>query len=162
MLIAAGLRIEWPRWRSCLEYIHTHGRLPEDHSSHDDLNILPGVPIPDSIVQEWQPRFASLTSPISSTLAVNGVAPSKGKRRASLDDNAEEDEAVAFSPPDTLFVIADGFLLYWDELSVAQYDIKFFVRESYAVLKHRREVRQTYHTAGAAPPLPFLLLRAEH
>ncbi|KAH9446676.1 hypothetical protein Pst134EA_030585 [Puccinia striiformis f. sp. tritici] len=45
------------------------------------------------------------------------------------------------------FIILDGFLLYWDEKCVTNYDLKFFVRESYEVLKERRRIRQTYHTA---------------
>jgi hypothetical protein len=46
------------------------------------------------------------------------------------------------------FIILDGFLLYWDRECVENYDLKFFVRESYEVLKERRRIRQTYHTAG--------------
>ncbi|EFP75487.1 ribosylnicotinamide kinase [Puccinia graminis f. sp. tritici] len=45
------------------------------------------------------------------------------------------------------FIILDGFLLYWDRECVENYDLKFFVRESYDVLKERRRIRQTYHTA---------------
>ncbi|POV95526.1 hypothetical protein PSTT_16179 [Puccinia striiformis] len=50
------------------------------------------------------------------------------------------------------FIILDGFLLYWDEKCVTNYDLKFFVRESYEVLKERRRIRQTYHTAGQHNP----------
>jgi len=45
------------------------------------------------------------------------------------------------------FILLDGFLLYWDRECVEKYDLKFFVRESYQVLKERRRIRQTYHTA---------------
>ncbi|KAG0145014.1 hypothetical protein CROQUDRAFT_716314 [Cronartium quercuum f. sp. fusiforme G11] len=48
---------------------------------------------------------------------------------------------------ETRYVIADGFLLYWDPEVVQNYDVKMFVRESYAVLKERRRVRQIYNTA---------------
>lgn len=45
------------------------------------------------------------------------------------------------------FIIIDGFLLYWNRECVGNYDLQFFVRESYQVLKERRRIRQTYHTA---------------
>ncbi|EGG01825.1 uncharacterized protein MELLADRAFT_50002 [Melampsora larici-populina 98AG31] len=104
--------IDWPRFRSSLQYIRNHGgEFPPSHASHDHLNLQPDIPIPQDFTETWHQRFSSLSS-----------------------------EKIRY-------VIADGFLLYWDQESVKQYDVKLFVRESYAVLKERRRIRMSYNTA---------------
>ncbi|KAI5477222.1 hypothetical protein MNV49_006595 [Pseudohyphozyma bogoriensis] len=45
------------------------------------------------------------------------------------------------------YVILDGFLIFWDDESVKEYDVRVFVREGYDVLKKRRNERHGYHTA---------------
>lgn len=62
--------------------------------------------------------------------------------------NSWRERFATLPSSDTRYVIADGFLLYWDPEVVQHYDVKLFVRESRAVLKERRRVRQTYGTAG--------------
>jgi len=61
-----------------------------------------------------------------------------------------------FSPvegeDEVCYVIADGFLLYWDEECRTSWDVEVFVRESQAVLRRRREDRQGYHTAVQSDP----------
>ncbi|KAG2225514.1 hypothetical protein INT45_010341 [Circinella minor] len=47
---------------------------------------------------------------------------------------------------DILFVIVDGFMLYWDQAICARLDCKIFIHASYETLKNRRESRQGYVT----------------
>ncbi|GAA5975379.1 hypothetical protein JCM5350_006461 [Sporobolomyces pararoseus] len=49
-------------------------------------------------------------------------------------------------------VIAEGFLMLYDEESVRDMDSRFFVREDYATLKKRRHDRHGYHTAVQSDP----------
>lgn len=48
---------------------------------------------------------------------------------------------------DTLFLIVDGFMLYWDQDIYTDLDSKIFITASYETLKYRRENRQGYSTA---------------
>lgn len=48
--------------------------------------------------------------------------------------------------PEAIFVIVDGFMLYWDEKVSQQLDCKITFTGSYETLKSRREKRQGYHT----------------
>lgn len=43
--------VDWTKLRRSLAYVKEHGQLPPDHSSHDDLNPLPDLPV-SSDVQE--------------------------------------------------------------------------------------------------------------
>lgn len=45
-----------------------------------------------------------------------------------------------------IFVIVDGFMLYWNEKVSQQLDCKITITGSYETLKSRREKRQGYHT----------------
>ncbi|KAI8145768.1 P-loop containing nucleoside triphosphate hydrolase protein [Fennellomyces sp. T-0311] len=47
---------------------------------------------------------------------------------------------------DTLFLIVDGFMLYWDQSLCERLDCKIFITASYDTLKQRRESRQGYAT----------------
>ncbi|KAI9263316.1 P-loop containing nucleoside triphosphate hydrolase protein [Phascolomyces articulosus] len=47
---------------------------------------------------------------------------------------------------DTLYLIVDGFMLYWDRDLCTHLDCKVFINASYETLKHRRESRQGYVT----------------
>ena len=44
-----------------MEYIVEHGQPEAEHRSHDHLNQLPDVPIPDELTAKWQRRFAELS-----------------------------------------------------------------------------------------------------
>lgn len=48
--------------------------------------------------------------------------------------------------PEAIFVIVDGFMLYWDERVSQQLDCKITFTASFETLKRRREERQGYHT----------------
>ncbi|KAM0790659.1 hypothetical protein ACM66B_004519 [Microbotryomycetes sp. NB124-2] len=62
------------------------------------------------------------------------------QRFSTLVKQGSEDEG-------TDFIVADGFLMLVDPESVREFDVRLFVRESYEVLKKRREERAGYHTA---------------
>ncbi|KAI7900750.1 P-loop containing nucleoside triphosphate hydrolase protein [Cokeromyces recurvatus] len=47
---------------------------------------------------------------------------------------------------ENIFILVDGFMLYWDERVTSLLDCKVFVTASYHSLKSRREKRQGYHT----------------
>lgn len=51
-----------------------------------------------------------------------------------------------------MFVIFDGFLIFVDDQSAKELDVKLFVRESYDVLKKRREDRSGYVSRARAKP----------
>ncbi|CDH57614.1 nicotinamide riboside kinase [Lichtheimia corymbifera JMRC:FSU:9682] len=62
---------------------------------------------------------------------------------------------LATALEDTLFLIVDGFMLYWDQELYQQFDCKIFITASYTTLKTRRESRQGYVTTEgywADPP----------
>lgn len=68
----------------------------------------------DSLQQEWKDRFAAL-----------------------IEERARRGDEVQF-------VIADGFLMFYDEDSVKEFDVRIFVREGYDELKKRRHERHGY------------------
>lgn len=80
--------------------------------------MLSPVPVPEELVEHWKVVFRDLVAP----------KPANGTK----------------GEPETVFVLADGFLMLYDQPSAAQFDIKLFVREPYEVLKQRREERSGY------------------
>lgn len=48
--------------------------------------------------------------------------------------------------PEAIFVIVDGFMLYWDQGVSEQLDCKITFTASFETLKTRRDKRQGYHT----------------
>lgn len=107
--------IDWPRQRSILHHARLTGSLPPEHSSHDHLNEQIQVPIPSTLRASWKSKFEALVGELS-----GGGA---GEWR---------------------FILVDGFLMFEDDESTREFDCRFFVRESYEVLKARREERQGY------------------
>lgn len=109
--------IEWPRMRNVLKYIKEHNGTFPPEHSSHDFM---NAQVPVHIDEDIAKRWKSKFSDFH--------IPS-----------SETEEMV--------YVIADGFLLYWDEECRKSYDVQFFVRESENVLRKRREERQGYHTA---------------
>ncbi|KAI9498747.1 hypothetical protein BDB00DRAFT_783852 [Zychaea mexicana] len=82
------------------------------------------------------------------------------KYRSNEDNNTHDGSATlskealerleaaiaAINQDDTLFLIVDGFMLFWDERLCAHLDCKVFITASYDTLKQRRESRQGYVT----------------
>lgn len=52
--------IDWDKQRRALQHLRDHGKLPDDHLSHDHLNEQVPVPISDELVSRWQARFEEL------------------------------------------------------------------------------------------------------
>lgn len=106
--------IDWPRQRSILHHARLTGSLPPEHNSHDHLNEQIQVPISSTLRASWRTNFEALLS---------GELRGGGEWR---------------------FFLVDGFLMFEDDESTREFDCRFFVRESYEVLKARREERQGY------------------
>ncbi len=105
-----------------LSHLRQSGALPDSHSSHDHLNILPQVPLPESFRSEWKGRFR------------NALA------------SAQKDPSLSIHAPLQLALV-DGFLLYFSPLVRRHLDIKFLLRTKRATIQRRREARASYATA---------------
>lgn len=110
--------IEWLRLQKVLAYVKREGKVPESHYSHDHLNIQVAVPVDEEVIQKWKTLFES------------------------IEKRYWEEQGV-----EIIWVVVDGFLLYWDKEVVKTLDIRVLVRAKEAVLKERREKRQSYYTA---------------
>jgi nicotinamide/nicotinate riboside kinase len=136
---AAEGAIDWDRLSSALEHVKATGSLPREHKSHDHLNEQKDVPVEEEIMKTWVETFQKLR------------------------ERWEEKEGKGIK---LMWVLVDGFLLYWDKVcssilfligtlteAYAQrvrnlLDVRFFLRVPYDTLKARRHERHGYHTAG--------------
>ncbi|CAO1622690.1 unnamed protein product [Parajaminaea phylloscopi] len=121
--------VDWSRLRACLSHVKEHGELPPDHSSHDELNPLPDLPIAEEVSAQCAELLREALSRQD-----NGAAPSH-------------------------LVFLDGFLLYHDREVRAMVDVPIFLRIGRSMLQDRRERRGGYVTAEGEtwkdPPLYF-------
>lgn len=53
-------------------------------------------------------------------------------------------EELARADEEILWVVVDGFIMFWDERVDSMLDVRIFLRVPAQVLKQRREIRQTY------------------
>lgn len=122
-LVCICAQIDFDRMHETMRYIREHARLPAEFSSHDNLNVLPDVAIPDDLRDRCVQRLR----------AVFG----------------SEDPSKAPSTPQEapIVVLVDGFLTYYDPRVRSELDLRFFCRSSREVMKTRRAER-SYHTAG--------------
>lgn len=120
--------IDYERLSAVLHHLREEGKLPASHSSHDHLNNLPEVPLPDEFRTRWRSRF-------------------KEALRVSSAPAASPTEASAKSKGRLVVAIVDGFLLYYSQAVRTQLDVKFFLRIQKETLQRRREARQGYATA---------------
>ncbi|KAG8978180.1 ribosylnicotinamide kinase [Tulasnella sp. 427] len=111
--------IEWERMANELLYIKTNGRTSDSHYSHDHLNPQKPVDVDQATVERWKNRFIEI--------------------QTRFIQRGE----------DVVWVVVDGFLLYWDLRIYSQLSVKAFLRVPQSVAKARREERQ-YYTAAAA------------
>ncbi|GHJ84679.1 hypothetical protein NliqN6_1081 [Naganishia liquefaciens] len=112
----ADTAIDWPYFRRELEYAKKEGEHLPELRSHDHLNKQVEVPIDDAILTEWRTKFQEL-------------------------EDRERAKGI-----ELIFVLVDGFLLYYDPDCTRYYDALFFLRVPYATLKQRREERAQYVT----------------
>ncbi|KAL1405109.1 ribosylnicotinamide kinase [Vanrija albida] len=106
--------ILWPKARAAIAQIKKSGALPAGHTSNDHLNQLSAVGIDAGVEAHWTAEL----------------------RRVADDSTARGEEIV--------WVLVDGFVLYYDEVVAGLLDVKLFVQVPYGVLKARREKRSTY------------------
>ncbi|KAL0062270.1 ribosylnicotinamide kinase [Marasmius tenuissimus] len=89
-----------------------------EHHSVDSFNQNAAVPVDDEVISKWKKLSEKVFT-----------------ERQSQGENL-------------VWVIVDGFLLYWDERIVSTLDVKAFVRISEDVAKARREARSYYTPEG--------------
>jgi nicotinamide/nicotinate riboside kinase len=124
----AGDSIDWPRQRAALKELRRTGRFPPEHESHDAFNEQIPVPISSELETRWREKFRSLER-------------EKRARRTSVAEvvqNGDKEEE------ETVYILADGFLMLYDAESVKEFDVKLLVREDYETLKKRRDDRSGY------------------
>ncbi|KAJ9114647.1 hypothetical protein QFC22_005523 [Naganishia vaughanmartiniae] len=124
----ADTAVDWPYFRREIECAKKEGRHLPELRSHDHLNKQVEVPINDTIIEQWRTRF---------------------------EDLAEKERKKGI---ELIFVLIDGFLLYYDPECVKYYDILFFLRVPYATLKQRREERAQYVTQSESLAPQALML----
>ncbi|KAL7424486.1 ribosylnicotinamide kinase [Cryptotrichosporon argae] len=106
--------MDWGLLRSALRHVRAHGALPDLHQSHDHLNKQMEVEIAPAVAAKWAEAFA---------------AAEAEQRRAGFE---------------VVWVLVDGFVLYWDDDVVDQLDVRTLLRVPHDTLKARREERQVY------------------
>jgi nicotinamide/nicotinate riboside kinase len=81
--------IDWDRMVAFLSDLKSTGTLPGDHQSFDSFNETATVPVDDEIIAEWKKRSEKLAA-------------------EHLEKYGEK----------LVWALIDGFLLYWDEVSL--------------------------------------------
>ncbi|KIK27846.1 hypothetical protein PISMIDRAFT_674139 [Pisolithus microcarpus 441] len=104
--------IDWRRFRQFLENVKRDGRIPSGHVSHDPLNEQKEFPIDAECFAKWRSHFEE------------------------VERRAREDHGTEIS-----WALVDGFLLYWDQESMDQLDIRIFLRVQHDTLSERRRER---------------------
>ncbi|OCH86438.1 P-loop containing nucleoside triphosphate hydrolase protein [Obba rivulosa] len=114
--------IDWPRMIKTLEEVKRTGVIPPEHYSHDHLNEQRDVPIDPETFERWRDTFTRID---------------EERRQASEQ---------------LVWVLVDGFLLYWHPEVVEMLDVRVFLLVPHDVLKQRRHERHGYHTAVQSDP----------
>lgn len=112
----APTAVDWDRMATFLSESRMKGILPADHRSFEGLNEAKVVPVDQEVIAKWQGRSEELVS-------------------EHLERYGEK----------LVWVLIDGFLLYWDERIVSNLDVRVFLRVPEDIARARREDR-TYHT----------------
>jgi nicotinamide/nicotinate riboside kinase len=80
--------ISWDRLITFLRRVRETGEIPPDHRSHDHLNEQTFVPIPDELKDSWIAEFQRI----------------------------KEEREAAMPGTKIVWVMVDGFLLYWHKV----------------------------------------------
>ncbi|KAJ9111391.1 hypothetical protein QFC19_001160 [Naganishia cerealis] len=91
----ADTAIDWPYFEREVEYAKKEGKHLPELRSHDHLNKQVEVPIDDSVVEQWRTRFQELEA-------------------------KEREKGV-----ELIFVLLDGFLLFYDPVSLSGMSPKY-------------------------------------
>ncbi|KAJ8094236.1 ribosylnicotinamide kinase [Marasmius tenuissimus] len=89
-----------------------------EHHSVDSFNQNAAVPVDDEVISKWKELSKKIFT-----------------ERESQGENL-------------VWIIVDGFLLYWDERIISTLDVKVFIRIPEDVAKARREARSYYTPEG--------------
>lgn len=81
--------IEWERMANELLYVKANGRTSDSHYSHDHLNLQKPVEVDRGTTEGWKKKFSELQT----------LFAQRGE--------------------DVVWVVVDGFLLYWDPVSLS-------------------------------------------
>lgn len=114
--------IDWPRMIRTLREVKRTGIIPPEHYSHDHLNEQRDVPIEQDTFRRWHETFTRIQ-----------------------DEREKEGEKI-------IWVLVDGFLLFWHPEVIELLDVRIFLRVPHDVLKKRRNERHGYHTAVQSDP----------
>ncbi|KAF9792668.1 P-loop containing nucleoside triphosphate hydrolase protein [Thelephora terrestris] len=113
--------IQWNRMISSLSRVReSGGNIPPDHRSHDHLNEQQEVPVSPGLIEKWTEEFRRI-----------------GEEREKAGEKV-------------IWVLLDGFLLYWNQEVVGHIDVRVLLRAPHDVLRQRRHERHGYHTAEGA------------
>ena len=85
---APATAIDWPKFINTLRKIKEKGEIPSDYRSYEDLNQNPAVEMDEGVRDQWKEAFAELQ-----------------KAKESRNEK-------------TVWVLVDGFLMYWKQVSV--------------------------------------------
>jgi nicotinamide/nicotinate riboside kinase len=83
----ADTAIDWPYFRRELEFAKKEAKHLPELRSHDHLNVQVDVPIDDAVIEGWRAKFQEL-------------------------EDGEKAKGI-----ELVFVLIDGFLLYYDPVS---------------------------------------------
>ncbi|KAG2007426.1 hypothetical protein CC2G_015122 [Coprinopsis cinerea AmutBmut pab1-1] len=111
--------IEWDRMASFISDLKKSGELPSGHRSVDEFNETSPVNVEESVIAAWRARSEQMA-------------------KEHLDKYGER----------LVWILVDGFLLFWDERIVSNLDVKVFIRVSEGVARERRESRSYYTPEG--------------
>ncbi|KAG2078644.1 P-loop containing nucleoside triphosphate hydrolase protein [Suillus decipiens] len=104
--------IDWPRMRKFLRDVKDIGSIPLDHISYSSSDDGRDVPIDENRAGAWKTRFQDL-----------------------------EQRCLVAANTKVIWVLVDGFMLYWDQDVIHQLDVCIFLRVQEHILKKRRETR---------------------
>ncbi|KAG2114079.1 P-loop containing nucleoside triphosphate hydrolase protein [Suillus cothurnatus] len=114
--------IDWPRMRKFLQDVKGFGSIPLDHIGYDNWNDGRDVPIDENRADAWTARFQDLG------------------QRCLIAANTK-----------VIWVLVDGFMLYWDQDVIRQLDVCMFLRIPKHILKMRRGARFRFLTQPEVP-----------
>ncbi|KAJ8083348.1 ribosylnicotinamide kinase [Marasmius tenuissimus] len=143
---------------------HLQNCLPNSHILHQDDFVPPAEKLPKDPefgfenwddpegAVEWD-RMANYLTELKKTGVLASIrtllSPSMTKSSRNGRNLVRKCSAERQSQGENLvWVIVDGFLLYWDERIVSTLDVKAFVRIPEDVAKARREARSYYTPEG--------------
>jgi len=107
--------IDWPRLREFLKSVKKNGAIPHDHRSQDCQNEEDNTILTNSAYEDLRAQFQQLE-----------------------DEQRKKGVRIIWG-------LVDGFLMYWDDETIEQLDVRMFLRVAHDVLKERRHKRNEFY-----------------